>query len=125
MLGWIAAGSGMEAVPLEEPYSVFGELFVAAPGKERFFLKARGDSMTGAGIPDGDPLLIEADESPPDGTVVAALLPGNEVTVKWLYREGENVRLKPDNEAYEDIVLPAREVRVQGRVELVLHRPSR
>lgn len=125
MLGWIAAGDGMEAVPIEETYSVFGEFFAAASGKERFFLRARGDSMTGAGISDGDPLLIEADESPPDGTVVAALLESGEGTVKWLYREEENVRLRPDNEAYEDIVLPAGEVRIQGRVELVLHRPRR
>ncbi len=115
----------MEAVPVEEVYSVFGELFAAPPGKERFFLKARGDSMIGAGISDGDSLLLETDESPPNGTVVAALLPGGEGTVKWLYREGENVRLKPDNEAYEDIVLPGGEVRIQGRVDLVLHRPRR
>ena len=48
--------------------------------------------MIGAHIADGDLLIVEEDEDPPDGTVVVALLgDGEEVTVKRLYREGDNL----------------------------------
>ena len=121
-LGRIAAGPGMEAVRVEEASTVARELF----GPGRFVLEASGQSMTGAGIEDGDHLLIVADPSPPDGAVVAALLGGERVTVKRLFRErgpeGENVRLRAENGKHKDIVAPAEEVEVQGRVELILRR---
>lgn len=120
-LGRIAAGPGMEAVRVEEASTMARELF----GAGRFILEASGQSMTGAGIEDGDHLLIVADPSPPDGTVVAALLGGERVTVKRLFREGENVRLRAENGEHKDIVAPAEEVQVQGRVELILRRPWR
>jgi repressor LexA len=60
-LGRIAAGPGMEAVRVEEASTVARELF----GAGRFLLEASGQSMTGAGIEDGDHLLIVADPSPP------------------------------------------------------------
>ena len=94
-------------------------------GAGRFILEASGQSMTGAGIEDGDQLLIVADPSPPDGTVVAALLSGERVTVKRLFREGETIRLRAENGGHKDIVAPAEEVEVQGRVELILRRPWR
>jgi repressor LexA len=125
MLGGIAAGPGIEAVGVDEVYSLFGDLLSPRSGKRRFLLTARGQSMVGAGIGDGDTLIMEEDEAPPDGTAVAALLRGEEVTVKWLYREGDLVRLKPDNAAFDDIVLAAEDVRIQGRVHRVLHPPRR
>ena len=120
-LGRIAAGPGMEAVRVEEAASVARELF----GAGRFLLEASGQSMTGAGIEDGDLLLVAADPSPPDGTIVAALIGGERVTVKRLFREGENVRLRAENGEHRDIVAPAEDVEVQGRVELILRRPWR
>jgi repressor LexA len=121
MLGRIAAGQGIEAVRAEEPSSVVSELL----GEGRFLLEAAGQSMTGAGIEDGDLLLVAPDPSPPDGTVVAAFIGGERVTVKRLFREGENVRLRAENGEHQDIVVPASEVEVQGRVELILRRPWR
>jgi repressor LexA len=44
--------------------------------------------MVGARIEDGDLLIVEGDEDLSDGTVVVALLNGEEVTVKKLHREG-------------------------------------
>ncbi len=120
-LGRIAAGPGMEAVRVEEASAVARELF----GAGRFLLEAAGQSMTGAGIEDGDQLLIVADPSPPDGTIVAALIGGERVTVKRLFREGEDVRLRAENGEHRDIVAPAEDVEVQGRVELILRRPWR
>ena len=120
-LGRIAAGPGMEAVPVEEASTVARELF----GAGRFLLEAVGQSMTGAGIEDGDQLLVVADPSPPNGTIVAALIGGDRVTVKRLFREGENVRLRAENGEHKDIVAPAEDVEVHGRVELILRRPWR
>jgi len=120
-LGRIAAGPGMEAVRVEEASTVARELF----GAGRFLLEAAGQSMTGAGIEDGDQLLIVADPSPPDGTIVAALIGGERVTVKRLFREGANVRLRAENGEHRDIVASAEDVEVQGRVELILRRPWR
>ena len=56
--------------------------------------------------------------------VVALLNGGQEVTVKRLYREGEMVRLNPENGEHEDIVVPADGVRMQGRVVYVVHPPG-
>lgn len=129
-LGNIAAGPGMDAVAQDGVYSLVAELASPKSGKRRFVLKASGQSMTGAGIEDGDELVIEEDESPPDGTVVVVLIRGDQVTVKRLFRAGESgdltgdlVRLAPANPDYEDILIPAEEVQVQGRVIRVLHPP--
>jgi repressor LexA len=79
--------------------------------------------MMGAGIEEGDLLIVEENPSPPNGSVVAALLlDREEATVKVLRREGEKVRLKPRNGAHEDIVVPAECVAVQGTVEWVVRR---
>ena len=123
VLGRIAAGAGIDAVVEDDVYSLVAELASPKSGKRRFVLRASGQSMIGAGIEDGDELVVEEDESPPDGTVVAALFNGEQVTVKRLYRKGDSVRLAPANSDYEDILIPAEEVRVQGRVIRVLHPP--
>ncbi len=125
LLGKIAAGNGIEAIASEESYSLFRELLAPGNSKARFSLVAQGDSMFAAHIADGDLLVVEQDEDPPDGAVVAALLPGNVVTVKRLFREGDRIRLKAENDAYEDIVVPGDDLRVQGRVLHVIHPPRR
>ncbi len=124
MLGRIAAGRGLEAVPVDdEAYSITGQLF---SGESRYVLRVVGQSMSGAGIEDGDLLVVEENENPPEGTVVVALLKdGEEVTVKRLYREGKRVRLRPQNGEHEDIVAAADEVRIQGEVVYVVHPPRR
>jgi repressor LexA len=126
LLGRIAAGRGLEAVAVgDEAYSLAAELLSSRSGRHRYLLRVVGQSMVEARIEDGDLLVVEEDEDPPDGTVVVALLRGGEeATVKRLRREGEKVRLRSQNGEYEDIVLPAEEVRVQGRVVYVIHPPG-
>jgi repressor LexA len=126
LLGRIAAGRGLEAVAGgDEAYSLAAELLLPSSGKRRYLLRVVGQSMVGARIEDGDLLVIEEDEDPPDGTVVVALLNGGEeVTVKKLYREGEMVRLRPQNGEHTDIIVLAREVQIQGRVVHVIHPPG-
>jgi repressor LexA len=126
LLGRIAAGRGLEAVAGDEAYSLAAELLLPSSGRRRYLLRVVGQSMIGARIEDGDLLVVEEDEDPSDGTVVVALLNGGEeVTVKRLYREGEMVRLKPQNGRHEDMIIPAGEVRIQGRVVHVIHPPGR
>ena len=124
LLGRIAAGRGLEATANEEPYSLAVELLASRPGSRRFLLEARGDSMTGAGIEEGDTLVVEENPSPPDGSVVAALILDREeeATVKVLRRQGETIRLEARNGAHEDIVVPADRVVVQGTIEWVIRR---
>jgi repressor LexA len=126
LLGRIAAGRGLEAVVSgDEAYSLAAELLLPSSGRRRYLLRVVGQSMIGARIEDGDLLVVEEDEDPPDATVVVALLNGGEeVTVKKLYREGEMIRLKPENGEHEDMVIPAWEVRIQGRVVHVIHPPG-
>jgi repressor LexA len=126
LLGRIAAGRGLEAMANEEPYSLAAELLTPRPGRRRFLLVAKGDSMTGAGIDEGDLLVVEENPSPPDGSVVAALVMGEreeEATVKVLRRQGKSIRLEARNGAHEDIVVPPDRVVVQGTVEWVIRRP--
>jgi repressor LexA len=127
LLGRIAAGRGLEAVAAgDEAYSLAAELLLPNSGRSRYLLRVVGQSMAGARIEDGDLLVIEEDEDPPNGTVVVALLGnGEEATVKRLYREGEAVRLKPQNGGHEDIVLLGEDVQIQGRVVYVIHPPAR
>ena len=127
LLGRIAAGRGLEAVAAgDEAYSLAAELLLPNPGRRRYLLRVVGQSMAGARIEDGDLLVVEEDEDPPNGTVVVALLGnGEEATVKRLYREEEAVRLKPQNGEHEDIVLLGEDVEIQGRVVYVIHPPAR
>jgi repressor LexA len=127
LAGRIAAGRGLEAVAVDEAYSLLAELLVARSGRRRYLLRVVGQSMVGARIEDGDILLVEEDEAPPDGAVIVALLRGGEeVTVKRLYREeGGTVRLRPENGDHEELVLPSEDVRVQGRVAYVVHPPKK
>jgi repressor LexA len=108
----------------DEAYSLAAELLSSRSDRQRYLLRVVGQSMTGARIEDGDILVVEEDEGPPDGTVVVALLRGEEVTVKRLYRDGEIVRLRPENGEHEEIIVPVEDVQVQGRVVYVLHPPA-
>ena len=125
LLGRIGAGRGLEAVAAgDDAYSLAAELLGSRSGRNRYLLRVVGQSMIGAHIADGDLLVIEEDEDPPDGTVVAALIGnGDEVTVKRLYREGALLRLRPENGDHEDLVVPAENVKMQGRVVYVVHPP--
>ena len=128
LMGRIAAGRGLEAVAVDEAYSLLAELLAARSGRRRYLLlRVVGQSMVGARIEDGDLLVVEEDEAPLDGAVIVALLgDGEEVTVKRLYREERGtVRLRPENGDHEELVLPAEDVRVQGRVVHVVHPPEK
>jgi SOS-response transcriptional repressor LexA len=73
-----------------------------------FGLRVRGDSMAGAGILDGDVVLVEGrPEPPPDGVIVAAIVEqmDEEATVKRYYREKDHIRLEPATLDYPLIII--------------------
>ncbi|MDX5895284.1 transcriptional repressor LexA [Rubrobacter radiotolerans] len=125
LLGRVAAGPGIEAIADEGGTSLAAELLVSPSGRRRYTVVATGDSMTGARIEEGDTLLVEENEDPPDGTVVLALIHGEKITVKRLYRDGNTVRLRWQNGEPREEVLPAEDVRIQGEVIRVIHPPGR
>jgi repressor LexA len=114
LLGRVAAGAPIEAQETRETIEVPEEL---ARGKETFVLRVQDDSMIEEQIRDGDLVIVERRETAHDGETVVALLDGEAVTVKKLYREpGGMVRLQPANSAMVPLVVIADRCAVQGVV---------
>ena len=84
-----------------------------------FVLRVRGDSMADAGIFNGDFIVVHSQDQAQNGEIVVALV-GDEATTKRFYNEGRTVRLQPENELYEPIIVNADEVELVGRVVGVL-----
>jgi repressor LexA len=98
LLGHIAAGAPILAVEdVEEIYSLPAQLAGKGPV---FMLRIKGDSMVEAGILDGDLVVIEKEVSISDGDIIAALVNGEEATVKRIRRRRNQVILEPANPAY-------------------------
>lgn len=86
-------------------------------GEGCFALRVRGDSMIGAGILDGDTVVVRQQQTAENGEIVVALL-GDEATVKRLRRRGGEVLLMPENPAYTPI--DGREAVILGKVKGVV-----
>jgi len=117
LVGRVAAGQPILA---EENI----EEFVDVPAFLRrddddFVLRVRGESMAGAGIFDGDFIVVHAQDQVQNGEIVVALV-GDEATTKRFYNEGRTVRLQPENEDFAPIIVNADEVELVGRVVGVL-----
>ena len=116
LLGQVAAGSPLLAEENIEDYLAVPEPL--SRGGEEFLLRVKGDSMTGAGILDGDILVVRRQESASNGEIVVALAgedeSAGEATVKRFFRESGRVRLQPENSAFEPIY--ADYVQVLGKV---------
>lgn len=84
-----------------------------------FVLRVQGDSMADAGIFNGDFIVVHSQDEAQNGEIVVALV-GDEATTKRFYNEGRTVRLQPENELYEPIIVNADEVELVGRVVGVL-----
>jgi len=117
LVGRVAAG-----VPILAEENI--EELVDVPGFLRrddddFVLRVQGDSMADAGIFNGDFIVVHSQDQAQNGEIVVALV-GDEATTKRFYNEGRTVRLQPENELYEPIIVNADEVELVGRVVGVL-----
>ncbi|HKN25209.1 MAG TPA: transcriptional repressor LexA [Candidatus Acidoferrum sp.] len=119
LVGRIAAGRPLEAVEEHETISL-GDF---ARGGNSFVLQVKGNSMIEDHIMDGDFVVCEQTQVANAGDIVVALVGEDEATLKRFYREGAGkIRLQPANSDMAPIVLPATDVKVQGRVIGVLRK---
>jgi repressor LexA len=118
VLGRIAAGQPVLATESFDEYVPLARKLVG--DREVFFLRVEGDSMTGAGIEDGDLVLFDKDAEGRDGDIVAALV-GEEATVKRIKRQDGKAMLVPENPKYKPFLLPP-DGQILGRVVLSIRR---
>jgi repressor LexA len=121
LVGKIAAGAPVLATEHVEDHVVVPMGF--AGEADHFALRVAGDSMIGAGIFDGDIVIVRSTRRADDGDIVAVLLPGpaeDEATVKRLRRRDGRVMLVPENPALEPFEMT--EGHVLGRVVSVLRK---
>jgi DNA polymerase V len=86
-----------------------------------FLVRVSGHSMAGAGISDGDELVVDRSLTPVDGNVVVAIIDG-ELTIKRLRLTHGHVRLAAENPDYPDIIVPElAELTIWGVVTRCLH----
>ena len=103
LLGKITAGNPIEAI--EVPNEVFPLPTYLVPNKKEVFtLKVDGDSMINAGIFDGDLAIIEECKTANNGEIVVALIE-NEATIKRFYKEKNHIRLQPENDNMDAIIV--------------------
>ncbi|MEP4380700.1 MAG: transcriptional repressor LexA [Alphaproteobacteria bacterium] len=113
-LGKIAAGTPIEALRdptrhISVPPSMLGR-------GNHYCLEVEGDSMIDAGILDGDTVLIRRTDTADNGSIVVALVDGQEVTLKRLRRRNNSVALEAANPAYETRIFGPDQVAVQGEL---------
>lgn len=112
LLGSIPAGMPQQGGEgMEGCLSVDADCLHIPHNMRTFALKVRGDSMTGAGILDGDNVVLEFRE-PRAGDVVAALIDGETTLKRYLLRSGQPY-LHAENPRYPDLI-PAQELVIQG-----------
>ncbi len=117
----VAAGFPSPADPYVESPLDLNELLVQRPAAT-FFVRAAGDSMTGAGIRPGDILVVDRSIGAFDGAIVIACV-DNEFTVKTLRSDGRSWYLQPANRKYKAITFTSgeTELRIFGVVTAVIH----
>ena len=111
LVGSVAAGQPILA---EENIEEYIDVPQAAGGEDgEYVLRVRGDSMIGAGILEGDFVVVRPQEVAKDGEIIVALV-GEEATVKRFFKEKDHVRLQPENPTLEPI--RSKDVQVIGSV---------
>jgi DNA polymerase V len=132
--GSVVAGFPSPAEQYQETPLDLNELLVKRPAAT-YFVRVEGDSMVGAGIRDGDLLVVDRSLRPADGDIIIACVDGD-FTVKTLRVGGNreegrgnreegagNIRLEPANPKYQAIVLrPGQELDYFGKVTACIHR---
>ena len=117
VVGSVAAGTPILAVENNEGYIDFPLMNRRSATGQLFALRIKGESMIGAGILDGDIVVISKTAYAENGEIVVALTEG-EATVKRFFKENGHFRLQPENPAMEPIILD--DVMILGKVIAVI-----
>ncbi|RRF96990.1 MAG: transcriptional repressor LexA [Lachnospiraceae bacterium] len=115
VIGTVAAGQPLLAVSNIESYFPIPSEFV--PNKESFMLRVKGESMINAGILNGDIIMVERCSTAENGEMVVALV-DDSATVKTFYKEDGHIRLQPENDTMDPIIVP--DCKILGKVFGVL-----
>jgi len=111
LVGQVAAGTPILAEEnIEDQLEI--PAVIGADGGD-YALRVRGDSMQDAGILEGDYVVVHPADDADNGQIVVAMIE-DEATVKRFFREGEQIRLQPENPAYQPIL--TRDAEVLGKV---------
>ncbi|MFI3176946.1 MAG: transcriptional repressor LexA [Eubacteriales bacterium] len=111
ILGAVAAGQPLLAQENIEGY--FPIPMDIAPNSDLFILKVKGESMINVGIYDGDQIFVEQTNIARNGEIIVALI-DDSATVKTFYKERNHIRLQPENDTMEPIIVP--DCQILGRV---------
>lgn len=103
VVGTVAAGQPILAEQNIEGY--FPLPLENIPRGEAFILKVKGESMINIGIMNGDRVLVESTQNVKNGDVVVALI-DDSATVKTFYKENDHIRLQPENDTMDPIIVP-------------------
>ena len=117
LLGRVAAGEPLLAVENVVSYFPIPSEFV--PNDELFMLTVKGDSMINMGIYEGDNIIVRKTNAANNGDVIVALV-DDSATVKRFYKEDDHIRLQPENDFMEPIIVSDCEIlgKVVGLVRL-------
>lgn len=118
VLGRIAAGAPLLATENQEGSLQLDRSLLH--GEQNFLLRVQGESMIEAHICDGDYVLVRPQDTAFEGDIVAALV-DDEATVKRFFRDGERIRLQPENATMRPLLYSSdTPVRILGKVVGVL-----
>jgi len=120
LVGKIAAGTPIAAIQHEGNF-VDVPLGLLARG-EHYALEIEGESMTGAGILDGDTVIIQRADTAGEGDIVVALVDEEEATLKTLKKGGGKITLQAENPDFETRTFEPGRVKVQGKLVGLLRR---
>ena len=107
VLGRVAAGEPLLAIENVESYFPIPAEFI--PKEEVFMLNVKGESMVNAGIYDGDQIIVKQQSTASNGEIVVALV-DDSATVKRFYKENGHIRLQPENDFMEPIIVDSCEI---------------
>ena len=117
LIGQVAAGQPLLAVENITGYFPIPAEFI--PKEEVFMLNVKGESMVNAGIYDGDQIIVKQQSTASNGEIVVALV-DDSATVKRFYKENGHIRLQPENDFMEPIIVDSCEIigRVIGLIRI-------
>lgn len=118
VIGRVAAGEPLLAVENIENYFAIPSEFL--PNNETFILKVHGESMINVGFYEDDYLIVEKTSVAKNGDIVVALIEDS-VTVKRFFKESDYIRLQPENDDMDPIIVP--DCQIVGKVHS-LYRPN-
>jgi repressor LexA len=113
VVGLVTAGNPIEAIEHVSEFFPIPASMVKT-NDTVFMLTVSGDSMKNAGIHDHDRIIVRQTNIAHNNEIIVALTEDNEATVKRFFKEADHIRLQPENDDYEPIIL--KDVQIVGKV---------